>query len=317
MMMKNMFKWMVVGLLIAGTASAAYTNLVPTTTYTNTLGGALIDVVYDTDKTAVPRNLGTILSTNSDSWSSGLPSYTNPGLFDGSVGDGTAGLSTYSGVWYGVAVRQTGGTLSSVNFGMRGGVETSGTVAGFNILEIDDTSNTDFATTNLAVSANLTMWPQAGGSNTLSVLNGYADVDNMSATASHRATVNILNGRLDLGFFENAKVTVNMLAGGTGEFNLADMYGTDPDPAHKSKLFNMILNFETGSEASFTIASSNGVSAVGAWETKIANSQVKIAGSAVTDLSAFAIEDVGALGTKISLAPPAPLPPVPDYTTLV
>ena len=66
--MKKLYKWMVVGLLIAGTASAAYVNLTPTTTYTNTLSGALIDVVYDIDKNAVPRNLGTIISTNSNSW---------------------------------------------------------------------------------------------------------------------------------------------------------------------------------------------------------------------------------------------------------
>ena len=73
-------------------------------------------------------------------------------------------------------------------------------------------------------------------------------------------TVNILNGRLDVGYFVNARVTVNMLTGGTGQFNLADMYGT---AEAKSKLDQMILNFEGGSLASFTIASDNGATAVG------------------------------------------------------
>ncbi len=93
-----------------------------------------------------------------------------------------------------------------------------------------------------------------------------------------------------------------MLTGGTGEFNLADMYGTSADAAHKSKLSNMILNFETGSLASFTIASNDGASAVGAWETKIAAGQVKVDGAANTALSNFVITQNGDAAT-ISLLP--------------
>jgi hypothetical protein len=258
--------------------------------------GALIDVVYNNTSPTI----GSIDSTNSNSWSSGLPSDSNPGLFT----NGTAALSSASAwyVWYGVAVRQTGGTLSQANHTMRGGAQDGSSF--HSTLEIDDTSNTG-SYTNLAV-GKLAMWNQnaaAGATgNTLSLLNGYADVGEMAATSPNDEFVNILNGRLDVGYFSNARVTVNMLDGGTGAFNLDDMYGDSADPDHKSKLKNLILNFESGSEASFSIASSNVTgSAVGAWETKIAAGQVKIDGVAVTGLGAFTIEDVGALGTKISL----------------
>jgi hypothetical protein len=192
---------------------------------------------------------------------------------------------------------------------MRGGAQDgAGGVSSTNcILEIDDVSNRDFASTNLAISGQLTMWNQnaaAGATgNTLSMLNGYADVGILAATSPNDEFVNILNGRLDVGYFSNARVTVNMLDGGTGAFNLDDMYGDSADPDHKSKLKNMILNFEDGSEASFSIASSNVTgNAQGAWETKIAAGQVKIDGVAVTGVGAFTIENVGALGTSITLA---------------
>ena len=286
----------------------AQAALVTTTTYIGT--GALIDVNYNN----TAGTIGSIDSIITDSWDNGLPSDSNPGLFDGTVGDGTAALSSASAwhLWYGVAVRQTGGTLSQANHTMRGGAQDgAGGVSSYHsTLEIDDVSNRDFTSTNLAIAGSLTMWNQNGADgatgNTLSLLNGYADVGILAATSPNDEFVNILNGRLDVGYFSNARVTVNMLAGGTGQFNLADMYGTDPDPDHKSKLKNMILNFESGSEASFTIASSNVTgNAQGAWETKIAASQVKIDG-AVAGLGAFTIENAGALGTTITLAPVPP-----------
>ena len=240
--------------------------------------GALIDVVYNN----TAGTIGSIDSITTDSWSRGLPSDSNPGLFDGTVGDGTAETATGWNVWYGVAVRQTGGTLSDTSLAMRGGDEVGSSLSC--TLEIDDASNTDFSTTNLAISGQLTLWTQFGTGNTLSVLNGYADVGTLACTSPADITVNILNGRLDVGYFTNAKVTVNMLAGGNGQFNLADMYGTADA---WSKLDQMILNFESGSEASFTIASDNGGSAVGAWETKIAAGQVQIDGAAATDGVSF------------------------------
>jgi len=303
--MKKFLVMIVLTAVAAGSTSAAYTNLVPTTTYTGS--GALIDVVYS----GTSPTIGTIISTNSNSWSSGLPSDSNPGLFDGTVGDGTAALSSVSAwnVWYGVAVRQTGGTLSQADHTMRGGAQdgVGGVSSYHSTLEIDDTSNTG-SYTNLAISGQLTMWNQNGADgatgNTLSLLNGYADVGILAATSPNDEFVNILNGRLDVGYFSNARVAVNMLAGGTGQFILDDMAGT---AEARSQLTNMRLNFETGSEASFTILqnSSNLVdnSAQGAWESQVANGYVSIDGTVVTGLGAFTIEDVGALGTKISLNP--------------
>ncbi len=144
------------------------------------------------------------------------------------------------------------------------------------------------------------MWNQGGGNNTLSVLNGYADVAILAGTNSANSTINLLNGKLDVGYFSNANLTVNMLDGGTGEFNLADMSGT---AEAKSQLSNMVLNFETGSEASFTIAEDNGGSAVGAWEAKIAAGKVQVDGVAKTGTNRFVIEDAGALGTTLTLNP--------------
>ena len=313
-MYENRMKKLLVMIVLAAVAGSASAALVTTTTYTGS--GALIDVVYDNNSSN--GVIGTIVSTNSNSWSSGLPSDSNPGLFDGSVGDGTAGLSTTSGwnVWYGVAVRQTGGTLSDTSFTMLGGAEDGSSV--HSTLEIDDALNTAFATTNLAISGKLLMWNQNGAAgatgNTLRLLNGYADVGEMAATASADESINILNGRLDVGYFSNARVLVNMLDGGTGQFNLADMYGDSADPDHKSKLKNLILNFESGSEASFTIASNGGATAQGTWETKIAAGQVKIDG-VVVNAGQFQITDLGALGTTITLPPPPPPdfdPPIPN-----
>ena len=303
--MKKTTQLTLVALLTAlswSVASAAYVELTPTTTYTGS--GALIDVVYNnTEGTS-----GSIDSITTDSWDSGLPSDSNPGLFDGTVGDGTAEIATGSNAWYGVAVRQTGGTLSDTSLAMRGGDEVGSSLSC--TLEIDDASNTDFSTTNLAISGQLTLWKQFGTGNTLSVLNGYADVGILAATGAADQTVNILNGRLDVGYFSNARVTVNMLAGGTGQFNLADMYGNSADPNHKSKFKNLILNFEDGSEASFTIASNNGGSAGNAWQDKINAGQVKIDGVVDNNTSSYLITSTDGTNTTISLdiVPPTPNP---------
>ena len=250
--------------------------------------GALIDVVYS----STSPNSGSIDSIITDSWSNGLPSDSNPGLFDG----GTAPTATGFDVWYGVVVRQTGGTLVDTALAMRGGAEDGSSFEC--LLEIDDIANTG-SYKNLDISGQLTLWKQFGTGNTLSVLNGYADVGTLACTSPADITVNILNGRLDVGYFVNARVTVNMLTGGTGEFILDDMYGT---AEAKSKLDQMILNFESGSVASFTIVSNNGVSAVGEWEILIAAGRVEIDGVTETNVGAFTITNTGDFGTTIKLA---------------
>jgi hypothetical protein len=282
--------------------------LVTTTTYIG--NDALIDVVYN--NTAGTK--GQIDSIITDSWDNGLPSDTNVGLFDGTAGGGNTMLAAPFDIWFGVAVRQTGGTLSDTSLAMRGGVEdgAGGVSSLHSTLEIDDTTNTDFATTNLTISGQFTMWNQLVGAgatgNTLNMLNGYVDVGVLNCTSPADATINILNGRLDADHFANARVTVNMLTRGTGEFNLADMYGTDADPAHQSKLtVNMILNFESGSGASMTISSNNGGSASSAWTDLVSANRLRIDGVSVADLSKFSITSTGGNDTTITLGSPSPL----------
>jgi hypothetical protein len=279
------------GLLCASNASAALTT---TTKYTGT--GALIDVVYETANTATR---GTVNAVNSDSWDTGLPSYLNPGLFTG----GTASPTSNS-LWYGVAVRQTGGTLSRSSFTMRGGVKTGGVSAGFSILEIDDTSNTAFGKKNLDISGIHTMWNQNNGDNTLSVLNGWADVGALNGTSPNGNFVNIGDGKLDAGYFHSAKLTVNMLAGGTGQFNLTDMSDVGNRNDANWQLGNMILNFDSDSLGSMTIGQDGiGGDASDYWANNFTFGDVQIDGVNVADLSAFTITDFGEFGTTISLIP--------------
>ena len=180
---------MILGLTMLLSAGVAQAALVTTTTYTGS--GALIDVVYN--NTAGTK--GSIDSIITDSWDNGLPSDSNPGAFT----NGTAQTATGINVWYGVAVRQTGGTLSDTSLALRGGDEVGSSTQC--ILEIDDASNTNFATANLVISGQLTLWPQfgAGNTNTLSVLNGYATAGVLAGTTHGQSIVNILDGRLDAG----------------------------------------------------------------------------------------------------------------------
>jgi hypothetical protein len=289
--MKKVLVMMVLA-AVAGSASAQYVELVPTTTYTNTLSGSVLEIAYSNTP-----NRGVIISGNTDDWSGGLPTNGNPGLVVGGTYDF---VNNENGGMYGIWVRQTGGQLTDAFLPMRGGA--AGTTDG-NIIEIDDASN-DGSYTNLAIEGQLTMWNSNGGDggtgNELSVLNGYATVGELNTTGNPavNAKFNILNGRLDVGslLVNKASCTVTMLAGGTGEVNLDDM-------TTAATMDKMVLNFESGSEASFTIASNGGANAQGTWETKIAAGGVRIDGSVVTDEGQFTIENVGANGAKISLNP--------------
>ena len=66
----------------------------------------------------------------------------------------------------------------------------------------------------------------------------------------------------------------------------------------------MLINFETGSKASFTIGEIAGATAVAYWETHFSVGDIQIDGVNVPDLSLFTIENVGDTGTKIWLTPP-------------
>jgi hypothetical protein len=232
-------------------------------------------------------------------WDNGLPTNANPGLVSGTTAGSWSGA-----VWTDFAVLQTGGELFAAGDGglnMRGGAEFSGNTT---IFEINDASNTSFATTNLAISGTLIMWGQfaGGGGHELSLLNGYADIGSLSAISNTSlSAINIGNGKLDIGSFTQVKVTFNMLAGGTGQFNLAEADLTDTGNAD---LGNAVLNFVTGSEVTFTIVSGlAGADASDYWSTNFSVGDVQIDGVNVADLSGFTIVDSGPTGTTISLIP--------------
>jgi len=200
---------------------------------------------------------------------------------------------------------------------MRGGVQSISTlVPSGSVLEIDDASNTDFAYKNLDITNQMTMWdsyPAAGNTNDLALLNGYVKVGQLAGTSTSKNNIHILHGRMDVGSITNANFTLNMLAGGTGEFNLAQADDNTSGTAGNDELRRAVLNFESGSQASFTIAtliSTNGTDARDYWADNFTVGDVQIDGVNVTDLSGFTIENAGATGTKISLDldPPTPSP---------
>lgn len=229
--------------------------------------------------------------TEVNNWNSGLPTNANPGLV--STGGGWLGTA-----WADVAVLQTGGEIFAAgggDFAMRGGAEASGNTT---ILEIDDASNTSFATTNLAISGELTMWSQftGGGGHQLSLLNGYADVSSLNAsTNASLSTINIGNGKLDIGSLTAAKVTVNMLSSGTGELVLADQGG--------GLLNSLRLNFASDSSASFTILGNGSGNADGYWGFYVNQGYASIDGDTNADLSQYLIVNDGVSGTTISVIP--------------
>jgi hypothetical protein len=265
-MKENGMKKLLVMMLLAAVAGSASAALVTTTTFDGS--GDL---------------------TSALNWDSGLPSNANPGLVSG--GGGWMGP-----VWTDFAVRQTGGAIFAAGAGdlaMRGGAENSGNTT---ILEIDDASNTDFSTVNMTMSGILTMWAQNGGGHELSLLNGFADVGILSAVNSPTlSTINIGNGKLDIGSLAAAKVTVNMLSGGTGEVVLADQSG--------SLLNDLRLDFAADSSASFTILANGGATTGGYWDFYVGAGFASIGGITETDLSKFLIESDGGFGTTISVIP--------------
>jgi hypothetical protein len=266
-MMRSFGISMLLGVGLAGAASAALT-----TTYDGS--GDITDVA---------------------NWDSGSPSNANPGLISG--GGGWLGS-----VWTDVAVRQTGGTLIAAGTGdlaMRGGAAASGNTT---TLEIEDAANTSLAYKNLDISGTLTMWSQnlGGGGHELSLLSGYATIGALNAINSPTlSTINIGSGKLEIATVTTAKVSVNMLAGGTGELIVDDRNG--------GVLNNMRLNFETGSEASFTIGSNGGVSSGGYWEFFVGQGWASVDGASTTDLSRFAITNNGTSTTITVIPEPATL----------
>jgi hypothetical protein len=282
---ENTMKKLLVMMVMAAVAGSASAALVTTTTYAGS--GDL---------------------TDAGNWDNGAPSNANPGLVAGTTAGSWLGPS-----WHGFSVRQTGGEIFAAGaggFSMRGGVD--GVAGSHNLLEIDDASN-DGSYINLDISGQLTMWNQYNSTgstgSTLSLLNGYAHVGKFWANSGPKARVFIGNGTLNADTLAaNANAVVTMLAGGTGAFNLADQSG--------AFMNQMLINFEAGSKASFTIASNGVASAQGYWETKIAAGKVTINGNTAPEAD-FKITDVGTLGTSIELLSTVLPFPAPPAGTLV
>ena len=315
-------------------ATASYTSLDGTTTVTYDGTGNLVTQGY-----TWPSPRGDIASLGVNNWGGGdgtstnLPQdirtsadgvtpitySTNIGLVPSSYTGTAAGLGS---LWYGTKIRIEGGQFSQGGFTMRGGVQSISTlVPSGSVLEIDDASNTDFGYKNLDITNQMTMWdsyPAAGNTNDLALLNGYVKVGQLAGTSTSKNNIHILHGKLDVGSITNANFTLNLLAGGTGQFNLAQADDNTSGTAGDDELRRAVLNFESGSRASFTIAtliSTNGADARNYWADNFTVGDVQIDGVNVTDLSGFTIESVGDTGTKISLTPPDLDPPTPNPAT--
>lgn len=253
-------------LLSALAASVASAALTTTTTFDGT--GNLIDAI---------------------NWDSGLPTNANPGLVSSTIG------STWTGSpWTNVAIRQTGGTVGgagSATLAMRGGAS----VGIDTIYEIEDTANSSFAYKNLEISGQLTMWAQNGGGHELSLLAGYATAGSLNAISNAaNSTINIRDGRLDVGLINDGNFNINMLAGGTGQFNIADR--------NAGQLNTMRLNFESGNSGTITLSSNLGATSGGYWEFFVASGWASIDGVATTNAALFNIDTVG-FATTISAIP--------------
>lgn len=254
------------------------------------LGSASGELATSTTYTGTPSAQQPFIGSLIDptSWDNGLPTNDNPGLV-------TQTFNTWSGdVWTDVAIRQTGGTVYNDQeiFAMRGGAAGSGKKT---ILEIEDLANTEFAYENLRTAGALTMWSQNGEGHELSLLSGYVSIGFLNAvTSADVSTINIRDGLMEFGSVTSGKVAFNLLAGGTGAIVVGDQNG--------GALNTMKVNFETGSQASFTLASNSSKptgSAQGYWGFVIGRGQVSVDGVPITDKSKFVITDEGDLSTTL------------------
>ena len=252
--------------LLASTASAA---MVTATTFNGT--GAVDDGANYNNGAPDNANPGQINSTG-NSW---LP----PALTD-------------------FAVRQTGGYVyrnTVVNF--RGGAFNSGKKT---IWEIED-ARTDYGSYTNLYTSDLVMYHQNGEGHELNILSGVVDVGTFQANSTYdKSSVSIKNGlfHADAGVAgRTANVTFNFLNGGFGEIVIADAMGMDFGGAR--------LDFETGTEATFTIGAVNGADSSSLINWLVVNDRVLIDGTANTDFSSYSITENGT-ATTITVIPKPP-----------
>ena len=217
-------------------------------------------------------------------WTSGRPTSTgNAGLMDGANGWGGGGADYH--------IRMTGGTINANGGGTGGWAMQGGANGTSSIIEIDDTGGTALAFTG---AGRFTMWnsPSITGStgNELRMLNGSATFGEFWANGGTDARVDILNGTFNAdALADNGSAVVTMKDGGTGAFNIGDIQST-------AVMDQMLINFETGSLASFTIGNIAGATTQGYWETKIAAGKVQVDGVAKTGTNLFVIARRGRIG---------------------
>ena len=130
------------------------------------------------------------------------------------------------------------------------------------------------------------------------MLNGEISIGEFWANGGTDARVAISNGTVNAAALaDNGRAVVTMKAGGTGAFNIGDIQST-------AVMDQMVLNFETGSSASFTIGNIAGLTTQDYWETKITAGKVTIDGFAAT-LADFTItDDLNGLGTTLTIPEP-------------
>ncbi len=237
--------------------------------------------------------------TDANAWDNGLPSNANPGLV-AQTANSWLDIS-----WEDFVVRQTGGTLfaaGSGDFDMRGGAFASGNKT---ILEIEDLANTTFSFRNFEVNNRLTMWAQNGQGHELRLLSGYVQIGELFAISdANLSSIDLRDGLMEISSIRAARVTVNLLAGGTGQLHIQDQAPTDLD-YDTLGLDRMRLDFATGFEGSLTIASNTaneGDSASGYWTSFVQNGWASIDGFQVFDPSLFNISNSGT-STTISMIP--------------
>jgi len=201
--------------------------------------------------------------------------------------------NVWAGIFYDLAVRQTGGYVigGGGNMTMRGGATKGSGIA--SIYEVED-ARTDYASyTNLYVGNQLGFWSHYGNPIELSLLSGHVAVSNLNLNAAV-GSVNVRDGIMQARNLTSAVGTVNMLAGGTGEFVI---------DSQNTGLGSFYLNFETGNAGSFTFGAKDGTNSASSSITWLVTSgRVSIDGVADTDLASYSIFNDG-LGSTIALIP--------------
>jgi len=240
-------------------------------------------------------------------WEGGaVPSGSTTGLVTSAI------IAAWSDFLQDIAVRQTGSYIQPMSdaydgnqhdapvgeFPLRGGSLGSGITT---VYEIND-PRTDYASYTNLTAGMLSLWSQFGEKIELSILSGHVEANVLKlVTWGHEGTINMGNGILHAGSNNFANAKFNMLAGGTGVITIdsveADMGG-------------LRLNFEPGSQGSFTFGDKAGGTAAGFWEELVISAKISIDGVAETDPAKF---DITGIGNSATIALPAVPSPAERY----